>query len=227
MVKVLDSLIATELAFPVIRQRIYDILVAELANQFTLSGDDPVFAINVYQEKSNPWLSGQMPLVNVWYDSGAIDPGSAAIAKDQQGDHFYNLDLYYTIPSIEVGGEIQYGDVEAKKAIQKGASIVYQILGAPLNTRLQFPARVTNPSPPPAELPAAFVGGAYFTDLFALQSTYGDHTVQDIAAFRLRLKVRHTELMPELVGLPLQGIDTIIRRSDTEVDTDIEITINT
>jgi hypothetical protein len=226
MVSVLDTTITAELAFTVVRQRIVDILTAELANQFTLT-TDPIFQIAVYQEKSNPFLGGQMPLVNVVYDSGIIDSGAAPIARDQQGDHFYNLDLYYQGASIESGGEVIFGDVEVKKAVQKGAAIIYQIIGAPLNTRLQFPARITNPSPPPAEIPAAFVGGREFTDLLPFQPSYGDHTVEDIAAFRLRLKVRHTELMPELIGDVLEGIDTNMRIENRtlkpEFDVNLEI----
>lgn len=225
MVSVLDTTITASLAFTVVRQRIVDILVAELANQFTLTAD-PVFQITVFQEQSNPFLGGQMPLVNVVYDSGAIDLGSAPIARDQQGDHFYNLDLYYKGESTEVAGEIVFGDIEVKKAVQKGAAIIYQIIGAPMNTRLQFPPRVTNPSPPPAELPAAFVGGRQFTDLIAFQPTYGDHTLEDIAAFRLRLKVRHTELMPELIGLALEGVDSIVKLENKTLKPEIDVNID-
>lgn len=220
MVQVLSTIINPEMAFTVIRQRIVDILEAELSNQFTLSLDDPVYSINVYQEKSNPWLSGQMPLVNVSYDSGITDVGSSSIARDQQGDHFYNLELYYQIPSYQDGDDINYGDVESKLVLQKGVSIIYQIIGADMNARLQFPARVAGKA-------AAFVGGRQFTEMVALQPAYGDHTVEDIAAFRLRLKVRHTELMPQIQGLELQGIDTTISRCDTTINTNIGINLDT
>ncbi len=224
--KVLSTVISSELAFVAVRQRIFDILVAELANQLVLSSDDPVFNINVYQERYNPYLGGNMPLVNVWYDSGNILESSGVASKDQSGDHFYNLDLYYNVPSEDVGGVVVFGDTESQKAVQTGASIIYQIIGADFNTRLQFPARIVNPNPPPATLPNSFIGARQIVELVAFKPTFGDHFVEDTTAFRIRVKVRHTQFMPQIAGLLLQGIDTILVRKDTTLDTEIEINVN-
>jgi hypothetical protein len=223
--QVLSTVISEELAFVTVRQRIYDILVAELANQFTLSNNDPVFSINVYQERYNPWLGGNVPLVNVFYDTGNILGSSGVASKDQMGDHFYNMDLYYNVPSEMVNEIVVFGDTESQKEVQKGASIIYQIIGADFNTRLQFPSKITNPSPPPITLPNSFIGARQFTELIAFKPTFGDHFVEDVTAFRLRLKVRHTELMPQIAGLDLDAIDTTLIRKDTTLDKEIEINI--
>jgi hypothetical protein len=223
--QVLSTVISEELAFVIVRQRIYDILVAELANQFTLSSNDPVFAINVYQERYNPWLGGNMPLVNVFYDTGNILESSGVASKDQMGDHFYNMDLYYNVSSEMVNEIVVFGDTESQKEVQKGASIIYQIIGADFNTRLQFPSKITNPSPPPVTKPNSFIGARQFTELIAFKPTFGDHFVEDVTAFRLRLKVRHTELMPQIEGLTLDAIDTTLVRKDTTLDKEIEINI--
>lgn len=229
MVAVLTTRIVNPLAFMVVRRRIYDILVAELQNQqdlAVLASQDPTpYEITVYEEKYNPWTIGQFPLVNVWYDTGSIDMKSSSPTGDQQGEHYYNCDLYYHVPSEVVEGETIYGDSESQKAAQLGGSLIFQILMADLNTRLQFPSRGAHPISGKI-IPIAFLSHRQVTELIAFKPTFGEHFVENVVAFRVRLETVHLELIPHIVGLPLEGIDATISRQDTTTDTDIGISIN-
>ena len=227
MVSVLDNRITQPLAFTLVRQRIVDILEAELENQIALAlaeippADTTLYEMTVYQEKSNPWQLGMFPCINVWYDTAAIDTSVASPTANQQGEHFYNIDVYDSQPSeLDPQHAVIFGDTTAQIAVQNFAAVVYQILMADMNTKLQFPSRSNG-------VPIAFFSHRQIVEMISYRETFGDNPVDNVAAFRLRLKTVHTELVPKLEGLDLEGFDFILSRRDSTLETDIPIEINT
>jgi hypothetical protein len=227
MVSVLDNRITEPLAFTVVRQRIVDILEDELENQIALAeaeeppADTTPYEITIFQEKTNPWQLGQFPCANVWYDTAAIDTSVAPPTANQQGEHFYNIDVYDSHPSeLDPQHAVIFGDYLIQIAVQNYAAVLYQILMADINTKLQFPSRQ-------AGTPIAFFSHRQIVEMVTYKQTFGDHPVDNVAAFRLRLKTVHTELIPKIEGLPLLGFDFILSRRDSTIETDIPIEMNT
>ncbi len=147
--KVLENRIVLPMFFEVVRDRIAEIIVNELLNQITLAIADsaPIepYEIAVTTEKTDPFSKTQFPLVNVWYDTGNIDTSASSPANEQQGDHFYNLDCYVEKPSEDDGGDIISGDTLSAKEVQRVAGLIWQIIMADQNARLQFPSREVGP----------------------------------------------------------------------------------
>ena len=220
--EVLDTRVIPPLVFEQVRDRIAAILVAELANQETLAiaaSASPVpYQIAVTTEKTDPWSPEQFPLINVWYDSGDIDTSASSAANMQQGDHFYNIDCYAESRSVDDAGDIIGGDKLSALSAQETGGIVWQIIMADLNARLQFPARTGG-------LPSAVVAYRIFEQLSTFQPSFGDITDRNVQAFRLRLKVRHVEISPFTEGPALQeGVFTVKQSNRTgEPEDEIEI----
>ncbi len=90
--------------FEIVRDQVAAILATEQANQqalATAAGKDPSpWALNVYQERSNPWeqyLNNQndlTPIVNVWFDSASYDQGASSVVDRQCSDTIINIDCY-------------------------------------------------------------------------------------------------------------------------------------
>jgi len=209
--EVLTTRIVPPMMFEQVRDRIAAILVAELANQEALAiaaSASPVpYQINVTTEKTDPWSAEQFPLINVWYDTGDIDTSASSPANMQQGNHFYNLDCYDQSRSEDDSGNIVGGDELSAKLVQQTAGIVWQIIMADLNARLQFPARTGG-------VPSALVASRIFEQLSTFQPSFGDITDRNVQALRLRLKVRHVEISPFTEGDALQESVFTIKQSN-------------
>lgn len=208
--KVLENRITQPMAFEVVRDRIAEILVNELAHQTSLAPAEEKedYDIAVTIEKTDPWASTQFPVVNVWYDTGNIDTGASSPANEQQGDHFYNLDCYVKKASEVDGVVIDSGDTLSAREVQRVAGLIWQIIMADQNARLQFPART-------AGVPSAVVGSRIFEQLSTFQPSFGDTVVEDVQAMRLRLKVEHVEIPPISVGVTLQAGVFVVERVDS------------
>ncbi len=223
MVEVLDSRITDTLAIATVRDQIIAILVAELANQVTLaqaaSADTDPYLINITREKTIPWNKVSMPLCNVSYDTGSILANSSPASSDQQGDNFYNLDIYVEKPGLEDSGDVTEGDERAAVEAIERASTIYFIIMANINTKLQLAKTAES---------KGIVGHRIIREILPFQPTFGDNPTDHIFAIRLRLEVRQLETVPKIVGDPLEGLDLIVKRSDTtlvkDIDIDIEIT---
>ena len=215
--KVLENRITEPMLFEVVRDRIAEILVNELANQEALalaaSADQTPYQIAISTEKTDPWESTQFPLVNVWYDTGNIDTGASSPANNQQGDHFYNLDCYVEKDSEVSGSSIVSGDTLSAREVQRVAGLVWQIIMADQNTRLQFPFRT-------AGVPSAVVAHRVFEQLSTFQPSFGDKVVQNVEAMRLSLNVRHVEIPPVSLGVTLHAGVFVVERTDTTKDVD-------
>lgn len=205
-----DSLEGIPMTFELVRDRIAEILTAELANQVILAADPTLFQIGVVVERSNPWDTETLPVINVWYDTGDILTGQSPTSSNQQGDHFYNIDCYAQKDTTLVAE----GDTLAAKEAQRIGRVVYQIIMADLNNNLQFPLR------------PSIIGHRIFRQLATIQPVFGDHPIEHISAMRLRLEVRHNETPPVINGELLEGYDYVIRRKDTTLDADIPVEVD-
>ena len=215
MVKVLDNRITETLAVALVRDQIVAILLAELANQRTLAiadSDPPTpFEIGITREKTIPWnTEADFPLCNVSYDTGNVLTSASPATSDQKGDHFYNLDIYVSVPTEDSGGTGLQGDEGSAIEGVRVAGIIYFIIMAGLNTRLQL---------------RGIVGHRIIREILPFQPTFGDNPLEHVSAFRLRLEVRHGEAVPQLTGNPLEGLDLTLKRSDTTLEVDIEMDI--
>jgi hypothetical protein len=227
-VNVLDVRIIPPMTYELVRDRIAEILTAELANQVTLAEAVPVdstpYKMTVVVEETIPYIISQIknqPIVNVWYDTGDILTDVSPATNQQQGEHFYNIDVYVSEPSTDDNvNPIEYGDVLTAKEVQERAGIIYQVIMADINTQLQFPRRANN-------VPVQIVASRQFNQLATFQPTFGDQPLQNIQGFRLRLKVRHNEVPPQILGDALDGFKFTISRRDTTIDIDNDIEIDT
>lgn len=222
VLKVLENRIVLPMMFELVRDQIAAIIVNELANQITLAIADSAptepYEIAVTTEKTDSWNKSQFPLVNVWYDSGNIDTSASSPANQQQGDHFYNLDCYVEKPSEDDAGDIVSGDTLSAKEVQRVASIIWQIIMADQNTRLQFEFRT-------ADVPSALVAHRIFEQLTTFQPSFGDTVVENVQALRLRLKVRHVEIPPVTIGVTLHDGLFVIKQSNRTLQPEDEIEI--
>lgn len=223
-IKLLENRIVPPMMFELVRDRIAEILIAELVNQVNLAiadGADPTpYEISITTEKTDPWNSSQFPLVNVWYDTGNIDTAASPADNNQQGDHFYNLDCYVERPSEDSGGDIIHGDELSAKEVQQVAGIIWQIIMADQNTRLQFESRSGGK-------PSALVAARIFEALSTFQPSFGETPVENVQAMRLRLKVRHVEIPPVTLGVTLHDGLFVIKQSDRtqEPEDEVEVTL--
>lgn len=205
------------MAFELVLDRIVEILETELANQIVLAtaASQPTepYEIAVYKEKAIPWEGTQMPLVNVWYDSSQISRKSPSIGR-QQGEHVYNIDCLSTVKSTATGTNIDtYGDTETAMKVHAVARVIYQIIMANLNHRLQFDPPVT----------PAFVGGRMIREMSTMRPPFGDNPANFFLAMRLPLVVKHADSLPEQLGAILEEIGITVSRQDVTKITEIDI----
>ena len=118
-------------AHEVIRDRIVEILEAEMPNQSTLLGDDEVNAA-IFKERVVPVGYEECPAVNVMLERVAYE---GQTIKHTDSDCTYLIDIY----TRGHGGETRRGDTSAAERVQKIARVTRGILEAPVYQTLSFP----------------------------------------------------------------------------------------
>lgn len=82
----------------IIRDQIAAILAIEITNQQTLaiaaSRDPDDFSFSVYIERSNPWVSNEMPLVNIIFDNDRFDNKNSNRIDRQRAVGTFHIDCY-------------------------------------------------------------------------------------------------------------------------------------
>ncbi|MCP4209824.1 MAG: hypothetical protein GY767_22675 [Shimia sp.] len=194
--------------FEIVRDQVAAILATEQANQqalATAAGKDPSpWALNVYQERSNPWeqyLNNQndlTPIVNVWFDSASYDQGAGGVVDRQCSDAIINIDCYGCGVSTDDGDDNTAGDTAAALNAQRALRLVRNIIMASEYTYLDL---------------RGFVGGRMPQSIKAFQPQTSAPTVQQIVATRLALKVRHNEFSPQYEYETLETLAATVKRS--------------
>jgi len=98
MSALITTLIDKQDSNELVRDQIAAILAVEVANQRTLAiadGKDPDdYSFSVYIERSKPWESGEMPLVNVLFDNDRFDNRNSNMLDRQRAIGTFYIDCY-------------------------------------------------------------------------------------------------------------------------------------
>jgi hypothetical protein len=179
-------------AFELIRNRIAEILVDELPEQATLSGDTQINA-TVYVERFVPFDHTELPALNV---SLGRDVYSEQTQRSTDGEHTYNIDVHCSAkstPSVR-------GDSLAVFRLQKLLGVCRGVLEDSRYKTLGF-------APP-------FIESRKVTAIDYAQPTEGDSTssVMGRITFVVRAPDRNGVVTPELIA----GYDTQVKLGLTE-----------
>lgn len=125
----INSIIASQ-AFELLRDRIFEILVDEIENQFQLTGDYDL-DIDVYKESSGPFDISQLPVVNVQFASGDWENRNV---NSDDGTYQFNIDVHTAAKNTSAGA----GDTSAAIKLQQILGVCRAILRNPKYKTLGF-----------------------------------------------------------------------------------------
>lgn len=196
--------------FQVIRDQIAAILVVELANQKVLTGIEPPA---VYLERSNPWgeflntpeekpQGEPPPIVNVWFESFAVDAAASNVVERQKVDAVYNIDCYGCAISKDDGfndGGHLPADKTASLRAQDAARLVRQILMSGHYTYLGM---------------QGVVWKRWLSSLTVFQPQISNRQAQRVVAARLAFQVQFSEFSPQNAGEILESILVEVKRAE-------------
>lgn len=180
-------------AFELVRNRIADILIDELANQATITYK-PELDATVFTERFVPFDKVEMPAVNVMLTRGDYDNQTTI---DSDGTYRYNIDCYHKAPTTS----IKDGDSEAMRKLQTLIGTCRAILESSKYITLGFVApfvmnkhveNIQIAAPPDAKDSSSVVMGRI--------------------TFVVRVPEEVDKLTPELIA----GFDTQVKLGDTD-----------
>lgn len=118
-------------SFEIVRDRIAQILVEEITNQFTLGGEDALDLTQVALERTVPFDKTELPCVNVNLQR-SMQETQAAINTDETT--LFNIDCYQS----GISTDTNKGDVLAKLKLHRLMGVVRSILENPRYKTLGF-----------------------------------------------------------------------------------------
>lgn len=199
-------------SFELVRDQIAAILVTETANQMTLaaaaSEDPELWRLQVFVERSNnweQWLDPQdevapddAPIVNVWYDSSSFDGAASSVMERQKTTGIFNIDIYGlgVARDVPAGGH-EPGDLQAILNCQRATRLVRNILMAAENTYLQARGLVWSRWP---------------QSVNAFQPQLDGRSVQQVAGYRMALRVVFNEYSPQIAAEVLELLTVRVKR---------------
>lgn len=209
----ITTLIDKQDNFEIIRDKIVDILVIEIANQQVLAtgaGKDPeLWRMDIYKERSNAfekWLNDTtdtVPICNVWVDSGSSDEGASNVTSRQKVQTIYNLDCYgYGESKTDGGSGHIAGDELAAKEVQRAYRLVRNILMSSIYTYLEL---------------RPYVGKRFPQSYRLFQPEYNGQAIQNIMGLRFALLVDHEETSPQYDGDVLEYVSVTVEDDDGKV----------
>lgn len=217
----IDKLDASEL----VRDKIAHILLTESASQQALAAaqvppkDPNLWKLRVFLERAHPWAEYfdrpdtdespgfAPPIVNVSLDSVAYEKSASNSVERQRGTGTYHIDVYgYGVAREAEGGGHVPGDQAAAIEAQRCVRLVRNILMAGTYTYLDFPRGANQ-----------VVTGRWPAGIQYFQPQLDSRTVQQVVGGRLTLEVSFNELSPQVEGVPLEWINTIVKRPSGEV----------
>lgn len=120
--------------FEEVRNKIGEIITAELSNQATLI-NDPRLNATIWVERMAPFTSDEMPAINVGFISSENIEYSAVHANYECK---YYIDVHNRAEAKTENGVVMIGDVESQIVLQRICGIVRSILTHPLYKTLGF-----------------------------------------------------------------------------------------
>ena len=185
----------------VIRDQIAAILVLNVAAQMALAvteGKNPeAWRLRVYKERSNPWenASGEIsPIVNVWFESSAVDLKASDTVERQSYSGVFNIDVYGFGESRGEGAGHVPGDEMAAEEAQRGARLVRNILMASIYTYLELRGVVSR----------------RMVESVMISQPQADANAIHVVGARIALRVDFLEFSPQYVGQPLEVLSAKI-----------------
>lgn len=179
--------------FEQVRDRIAEILSAELINQYDLSSN-PIFNIPVHIERTTPFDESELPAIIVGLDNGTYDNEDV---RQADGLYTYYIDIHSLSPTNEDNG----GDVRSMLNVQKLLGACRAILMNPHYTSLAFGNNTICDSR---------VKGIMIPD------TRATADVNSITAGRLTMQVKVPETVELMDFVPLGSISTHVKLYDTD-----------
>jgi len=125
----------------IVRDQIAAILTIEIENQKALaisaSKNPDDFSFSVYIERSNPWESEEMPLVNVMFDNDRFDNKNSNQVERQRAVGTFHIDCY----AVKETTDDNYGDELSSREADRIARLGRNILMAGEYTYLALGSR--------------------------------------------------------------------------------------
>lgn len=190
----------------IIRDQIAAILAIEVAKQITLAtaaGKNPdLYSFSTYIERSKPWISGEMPLVNVFFDSDRFDNKGASLVNKQTTVGTFIIDYYGKKDTTSSNS----GDELASKEADRVARIARNILMAGEYAYLALGSR---------ELGVGSNIVSYRTMLTRekFQPDQRNEATENIVACRLKLEVGYIETSPQASTVDFELLITSCKRA--------------
>lgn len=128
MITKIKTLIEKQDTNEIVRDQIAAILAIEVENQKTIATsqaknpDD--FSFSVYVERSRPWETNEMPLVNVMFDNDRFDTKGSGLIKQQHPIGTFYIDCY----GYKAADENKTGDELASKEVDRIARLARNII---------------------------------------------------------------------------------------------------
>ncbi len=188
----IDYIISAQ-GFELVRDRIGEILIEELANQFVLSAD-PDINCGISVERSTPYDKTELPVVNVSLFNGSFGKKEARVTE---GVYQYNLDCFHSSKTKDQVG----GDTISSKKLQKLMGLVRFIFENQVYKTLGYEP--------------GFIGGVWFTELGISEIKEKDDALSTCMG-RLILNVKLGETNTLLTPKLLAGYETTVKINQTE-----------
>lgn len=206
----INELIDKQDNFEIVRDQIAAILKLNIDNQQRLASEKGLdvsqWDFKVYSERSNPWEDfqesegGEIPIVNVWFDSLESDDAGSDTVERQKVSGLYNIDCYAMGVSTESSEGHEPGDEVASINVHRVARLVRNILMAGENTYLGL---------------RGVVWGRKVNSINVFRPSADDATIQNIIGARLVFRVVFNETSPQVPSVKLELISVQVKRAET------------
>lgn len=208
----ITTLISNRDASEIIRDKLADIILAEVAGQqalATLQAQDPLeWGLRVFLERSNPWAEFQdasdddldtTPIVNIQLDNYNVDTTKSNVVSRQKCTAIYHIDCYgFGVSESEVSGH-KPGDWVASIEAQRAVRLVRNILMAAHYTYLGLQGTVWR---------------RMLQGVQVFQPPQDGRTTQHVVGARMSFEVGYSEFSPQVAGEPLELISMSFLRAE-------------
>lgn len=189
--QVIESIIGKQ-NYELVRDRIYNIIVENIANQLLLNSDpfdQKALDCKIENERFIAIDKSDFPLINVSLARGSYE---GKIAPTVNGTYTYNVDVYH----IEISDQDEYFDQKASKLLQRTLGVIRAILENPIYKTLLF----ATPS-----ISRLRVADLTIIDPNTMQNQDGAGVIWG----RLSFEVVVSESVKLLDAIPIAGNDTL------------------
>ncbi len=218
MAALIDTLIDKQDSNEIVRDQIAAILAVEVANQkvlATAAGKDPaLWDFAIFIERSKPWEiqtetdgneAGEMPLVNVSFDSDTFDNKNSNGVERQRTRGIFYVDCY----GFKTRTILKTGDELSSRESDRIAKLVRNILMSAAYTYLNI---------------RPIISRRYITRREKFAPDIRQEGFENIVATRITIEVEYDENSPQVTPVDLELIYGKCTRSDSgQIYFEIEI----